>query len=491
MNENHRDVVVVGGGISGLTAAWRLKQAGVDVCLLEAQRVVGGCTRTERREGFLLEQGPFNVIVRDPTFEDLLAEFSGEINVITASKDARARFIYRRGRLHKVPTGPVALATTGLLSFGARVRLLAGLLYSRRVAEFEETIEQAAARRFGQEVADTLVSAVIAGIFAGDIRKLSLKGCFPAVHEIDAQVGSLIGFGFKKAFGGMFGGTKRRRRRWRGLVSIDEGLGGLTSAIGRRLGADLLDGCAVDCVEPLGAGGATIGYEINYRDANGEGRTLHCKRLVLAAPLKTASRLIKPFEPGAARILDSLETNSLVVLNLGFRTEDIGHPLRGFGFLAPQNEPEFPLLGVLWADSIFPHHAPPGHRLLRVFIGGSRDPEAPSRSDDELLRTSLDGARDLLDLRGEPMFVNICRYQDAIPQNQLGHTDRIARLREAVGKRPGLTLIGNYLEGVSLNDCIRVATEAARRLIAETPASRRAYRHDEVRMQSEPAMANG
>ena len=473
MNDAMRDVVVAGGGISGLTAAWRLKKAGVDVCLLESGRVVGGCTTTVQRDGFLLEQGPFNVIVRDPTFEDLLADMAGEVNVVTASQEARARYIYRRGRLHKVPTSPFSLATTGLLSPGARLRLLSGLVYSRRAGATEETIEQVATRRFGREVADTMVSAVIAGIFAGDIRKLSLRGCFPAVHAVDAQAGSLIGFGLKKAFGMIAAGKKgRRKRRWRGLVSIDEGLGGLTGAMGKRLGADLLDGCEVESVLPASEEGGG-GYLVKYRGAQGGSDSIRCRRVVLATPAYRTAELVEPLAAEASAILHSIETTSLVVLNLGFREADIGHPMRGYGFLVPHNEPAFPLLGVLWADSIFGHHAPPGHRLIRVFVGGAHHPDAASRSDDDLLATSLDAIRPLLDVRGEPLLVDVCRWKDAIPQNQLGHQGRIARLRTAVGMREGLTLVGNYLEGVSLNDCIRVATEAAEALAGRTTPERR------------------
>jgi oxygen-dependent protoporphyrinogen oxidase len=468
MNETSRDVVVVGGGISGLTAAWRLKKAGVDVCLIESKSQVGGCATTKQRDGFLLEQGPFNVIVRHEAFEELLADMSDEINVVTASRAARARYIYHHGRLHKVPTNPVSLATTGLLSLWARLRLISGLLYSRQ-AKGEETIEQVVTRRFGKEMADTIVSAVIAGIFAGDIRKLSLKGCFPTVHGVDAEARSLIGYGIRMALGGK---KERRKRRWRGLVSIDEGLGGLTAALGRRLGADLLEGCTVHSVGAAGSedGG---GYIVKYSGGKDGAGSVRGRRVVLATPVYRTAELIRPLAPGASGLLESIESTSLVVLNLGFRAADIGHPMQGYGFLVPHNEPEFPLLGVLWADSIFPHHAPAGHRLIRVFIGGARDPEAVSQSDDALLARSMDAIRPLLQVRGEPRLVDVCRWKNAVPQNQVGHHERIGRVRSVVGGLDGLTLIGNYLEGVSLNDCVRVASKVAEGLAGEVVPARR------------------
>lgn len=463
MNDRVREVIVVGGGISGLTVAWHLKKAGVDVCLLESDPTVGGCTRTDRRDGFLLEKGPFNVIVRDPTFEALLDDFAKEVRVVTASPAARIRYIYRHGRLHAVPTNPIALATTRLLSFGARCRLLIGLVRSPRGGACEETIEQVAARRFGQEVADTLVSAVISGIFAGDIGKLNLRACFPSVADVDAQAHSLIGYGLRSAF--RSGKKKKHRRRWRGLVSIDGGLGALTSALGERLGADLLTGCTAEEVAV-----ANGGYKVAYRTGTGETRSLQCRHLVIASPVAEAGRLLVPLVPQITALTSSIRSTSLVVLNLGFRRSDVGHPLEGFGFLVPRNEPDFPLMGVLWADSIFPHHAPPDHRLIRVFIGGARDPEAVSQSDEQLIARASEALRDLLRISGEPVLVDVCRYETAIPQYALGHADRIDCLRTVVATRPGLYVVGNYLEGVSLNDCVRLATNTAERVIRAAAA---------------------
>lgn len=453
MHENVRDVIVIGGGISGLTAAWHLNRGRVDVCLLEANDSVGGCTRTERRNGFLLEKGPFNVIVRDPAFEELLVALSDRVNVVSAGRAAHSRFIYRRGRLWKVPSNPIALATTGLLSFSAKCRLLAGLLASSRASDEEETIEQVARRRFGREVTDTMISAVIAGIFAGDIRRLSLRACFPSVARVDREARSLLAYGLTTPLRSK--GKKKHRRRWRGLVSIEGGLGALTSAIGKELGDSLITGCRVESVRPVDGG-----YEVICQ-SDGKDRELRCRTLAIASPVAEAGRLLAPFVPDAAEELNTIESSSLVVLSLGFKRGDIGHPLDGFGFLVPHDEPDFPLMGVLWADTMFSHHAPPEHRLIRVFIGGVRDPEAASRSDAELLALATSSLRGLLQITGEPVLVDPCRYHAAIPQYHLGHAEKVERVRAAVAARPGLYLIGNYLEGVSLNDCVRYAKRVA------------------------------
>ena len=458
-----RKVVVVGGGISGLTIAWHLKKAGVDVCLLDADSAVGGCIRTQPRDGFLLEKGPFNVMVRDPSFEDLLLAVADEVPVVAASDVAKKRFIYLNGRLIAVPTNPVALMTTGLLSLGGRLRLMRGLLVSGRAGRTEETIDQAATRRIGRQAADNLVSAAISGIFAGDAKKLSLSACFPAVGRIDAKATSLIGYGLSAALRKKKG--DRPKRRWRGLVSIEGGLGALTDALGQALGGDLLSGCRVESVTPR-----VDGFDVSYVDAGGIQRKIACERLVLATPAHESGRLVAPALPEAASVLRAIHSASLVVLNLGFRRADVGHPLDGFGFLVPQTQTGFPLMGSLFADSIFPHHAPADKRLIRVFIGGARDPDSVNRSDHELLSIAMDSLRGLLKLTGDPVLVDPCRYRAAIPQYHAGHWERIGRVRECAAKLPRLHLVGNYLEGVSLNDCVRLATRVAGEVAAASDA---------------------
>ncbi len=465
MDDAIRDVIVLGGGISGLTVAWHLKRAGVDVALVEASEQVGGCMRTEHRDGFLLEKGPFNVIVRDPAFEELLTGLADEVQVVTASKAARARFIYRKGRLMMVPTNPVALAGSPLLSLGGKARAVGGLLVSRRGGKAEYTIEDFASRRFGGEVCDTLVSAVIAGILAGDIGKLSVKACFPSLWEFDRRARSPLGCGLTMPFRRKEGG--RHRRRWRGLVSIDRGLGSLADAAARTLGDRLLSGRKVEAIEA-----ASDGYTLRCPEGQGGGGALRCRRLVLAVPAAEAGRLLSPLVPEAGTLLASIESASLTVLNLAYHAADVEHPMPGFGFLVPRNEPDFPLMGVLWADSAFPHHGKEGHRLIRVFIGGVRTPDVISWSRDRLLTTTAGALRGLLGIKGEPSLVDICPYPAAIPQYHVGHADKLERLSVVTAPLKGLRLAGNYLAGVSINDCIRLGKRVAQEVLDNQPVER-------------------
>lgn len=242
------------------------------------------------------------------------------------------------------------------------------------------------------------------------------------------------------------------------MVSLSGGLGALTHRIGEKLGGDCITGASVRSLD-RGATGFTIVY-----DRNAEAHTIHARRVVLAVPVQEAARLLESLLPQAAQQLSPIESASLAVLNLAYRHGDVGHALRGFGFLVPRNEPAFPLMGVLWADSIFPHHAPDDQRLFRVFIGGARDPDALKLSNDDLIERAQRGLRDVLSIHGDPTLVDVVRYQAAIPQYHLGHRERIAGFRNELRKQPGLFVAGNYLEGVSLNDCVRVGAQCAARV---------------------------
>jgi len=455
------DVIVVGGGICGLTAAWRLMRAGARVRLLEEQDTVGGCIRTEQRDGCLLEKGPFNVLVRDDVFHELLDACADEIEPIRASDEAGARFVLKNGRLHRVPTGPGALVKSPLLSTGAKLHMLIGTLLSPRARQDDPTIAQVAQRRLGAEVADTFISALVAGIFGGDSDKLSLKACFPSVWQFDRSKRSPLIYEV---------GVLRRKKREalehperqsrKGLISFREGLGSLPAWLGRQCGDDLVTNCRVESIKSHDGRFIVRAHDV----VTGVSRELSAGHLLVATPASVTADLLRSVCPTAASELGSIPTASLVVLNLVYRATDVGHPMRGYGFLVPGSERGMPVMGVLWADSAFPHHSTPDQRIIRVFLGGTRDPEAVSRSDDELLQISSNALRDLLQIRGEPERADICRWPNSIPQYHCGHTELIERVERELESTPNLHLVGSYLRGVSINDCVRQGIEIGDRI---------------------------
>ncbi len=467
----HHDIIVVGGGISGLTTALRLHRKGRDVLLLEKETQVGGCMTTKLERGYQLEQGPFNVIVRDEAFNELIQSLVDRVAIVTPDDPKQPRFVFRNGKVREVPSGPVALFTSPLLSIGGRLRLVRGMLVSAPAKSAEPTIHDAASRRIGKEAADTMVSALVSGIYAGDSAKLSLKAVFKSAWEIDQCARSPIIAAIRamkakkknaEAAGDM---VQNASDKPRGLISFAGGLGAFCSAMGDELGERLQCGTAVDSIrydetQEL--------YYLETHNESGETEDLTCKQLVLAVNKPVASKLLRGLVPGASEILDTIVSESIIILNLGFTQEQLTRPVHGYGFLVPRNEPEFPLLGTLYAGSVFPASAPTDKTLLRVFMGGARDRDAVNRSDSELLDTAVETVRRYLGITGEPELVNIRRYRQAIPQMYAGHSEKIDRLERETAQLPHLHLAGNYLYGVSINDCVRVGTETADTIVADT-----------------------
>ncbi len=463
MNRQNCEYVVIGGGVSGLATAWYLQKAGCDVRLLEKNPAVGGCMRTLRQDGFLLEQGPFNVLVRDPALEQMLGDLGDDIEVEPASPDATVRYLYLGGRLVPLPSGPASLLTSRFLSASGKMRLLAEPMCARRPKSDDPTIGDFATRHFGAEFAHNVLGALITGIFGGDVDRLSLKACFPSLARLDRVHRSLFLHGLSVPFR-RIGKPKKPRRRWKGLINFVGGLGAVSDAIARSLGEAVSTNCEVTSVEHRGDG-----YSVAY-SASGVSQSFDTRHVVLATPIGPAIGLLKTMadEPAGkiAKSLASVESVPLVVLNLAFRREDIGHDLKGFGFLVPPKEEGLSFLGVLWASSIFPSHAPPDRHLLRVFVGGAKWPELAQKNDDELVALAMDELRGLLELRGDPVLVNSCRHADAVPQYYPGHTEIVRCIRARLSSIPNLHLVGNYLEGVSINECVRQARETVEKIVA-------------------------
>ncbi len=462
MSEAQHDVVVIGGGVTGLTAAEGLARRGVDVVCLDANREPGGVTSSHRVEGFLFERGPFNVLCRAPEFRELLAELSSEVRIEALDRATGGRrYVLSNGRLELVPKGLLALWSSPLVGFGASLRAARGMLVSRGPAaqpgSSAATVDEVVRRRFGDRIADRLVSALTVGVFGVESDALEARSALPLLGELDAGgVSPLL--------------TALRRRRVsrassggaaapRGMLSFEGGLAALPRALAARLGPRYN---AATSAVALTADGE------RWRVATADGRVFGARRVVLAIDAAATAELLRPLGgPGAALAegLATVEHSALTVLNLGFRAEVFTRSLDGYGFLVARSDRAEPVLGVLYASSVFPSHAPAGCVSLRVFFGGTRHPEHNAAPEGELLQHALSALRRFAGLRAdaEPLVQDLVRWPRAVPIYAPGHAARTARLTGLAAALPGLTLAGTYLDGVSVNDCvargIRVAAE--------------------------------
>lgn len=445
-------VVVIGGGVSGLTfaatAVDELRTRGVeaDVRLVESAPEVGGHARTLHEGGFLVESGPNGFLDRDPEILALIAELGLEPDLVEASREARRRFIVRERRLVKVPDSPFSFVTSNSLSWSGKLRLLREPWAAPPPAGAEETVFEFAARRIGPEAAETFVDTIVSGISGGDSHALSLRSQFPLLHEWEAKHGSLLRAAFRERKPG-----PRRRTR---LLTLERGLGALTGALARRLGDRVSTGVAVRGVEQDHGG-----WRVDLSD----GRSLSASRVVFATSAQVAARLVTRPAPRLAAALSAIPGSGLAVVALAFPSWRIEHPLDGYGYLVPRSE-QLATLGVLWESSIFPGRAPAKSVLLRIVLGGARRPDVSELGEEDLTALARAELQSVMGVSAEPERRWVFRWPQAISQYTVGHSGRLQAIAAALTENPGLMVCGTAYHGVSFTDAVKSARSAAREL---------------------------
>jgi len=450
MTADSKRIAIIGGGIAGLTAAWRLHTRGHRVRLFEAGDRFGGAVRSERIDDWLVEAGPNSLHLTSPAVAAVLNELSLESKKLTASPAAKNRYIVRGGRLHPVPLASPALLASRLFSTSAKLRIFAELLARRRRRTNDLSLAAFVREHFGREFADYALDPIVSGIYAGDPEKLSTCHAFPQLGELELAYGSLLR-GYI---------TLARERRARGepaqqIVSFAEGLQTLTDAFALALPSHTVERRAK--VETLLPGPP---WKLAWQ-RDGAARTEEADAVILALPAAALAALRVAGQQPLAPLAE-IEHPPVASLFLGFRREDIAHPLDGFGLLAPACERRV-LLGAIFSSTLFPERAPAGHVALTVLAGGTRQPELARLAPDALLATVLPDLCELLGARGQPAFTHHTFWPRAIPQYNLGYGRFLAAMTAAEKNFPGLLVGGHVRDGIALSACIASGLRLAER----------------------------
>ncbi len=454
------DVVVVGAGLSGLTAAFRLAQQGVRLRVIESASRPGGVIGSVRRDGALYEQGPNSGLDTTPLVNELLAAAGIAGERIDASAEAARRYILRDGRLAALPTSPPAFLATGLFSWKAKLALLREPFVKPAAADAEETVAAFVRRRLGAEFLDYAIEPFVAGIYAGDPEKLSVPAAFPRLFALEQKYGSLIR--------GQVAGARERKKSAEKAknaavsFSFREGMRTLTDALARGLQADF-------GVRAAGLRRDTDGSFVLDCERGDERFELRSRAVVLAVPAYEAARIIGQIAPPAAAALQAIIYPPVASVASCYRRADVAHPLDGFGFLAPRRESP-PILGCLFSSSMFAGRADPSTVLLTTFVGGVRSAPLALKGEEELAAGVAAALQGYLGAR-QPLWQVVTRWPQAIPQYTLGHLQRIAAVERAEAQAPGLWFCANWRGGVSVADCIKSAhatVEAVRQFLSRT-----------------------
>lgn len=449
-------VVVIGAGISGLCSAYYLHRAGVDVTVLERNTWVGGTMRTLHDRGWMIETGPNSALETTPLFGELLDSLRIKDRRIYADPAADRRYIVRDGSLHALPLSPAAFLTTRLWTARGKLRVLAEPFIRR--GEGEESVAGFVKRRLGTEFLDYAINPFVAGVYAGNPEELSVRAAFPKLYALEVRYGGL--------FKGMIGGARERRRSAdtakdrAKMFSFEGGMQDFPRAISASMNSRVQLGTRV-----LEFSGAARNRRTRTRYLvtavhRGRKKSISADAVVISVPAFAASDLVKSVVPMLRDILGSVHYPPVAEVFLGFREEQVGRPLDGFGFLVPEVEKR-KILGTIWSSTLFPARAPEHHVALTTFVGGSRQPGILETSDRGLVRLVTEELQSLMAIRGMPAYARVIRWQKAIPQYRLGYNEVTDALEGAEAEHPGLFFCSNFRGGIAVGDCLVSARHTA------------------------------
>lgn len=444
-------VAVLGGGITGLTAAFRLAQRGIRMRLFESGPQTGGAIRSVSEAGWLAESGPNTILGGDPALATLLADLGLDAAVVPASPFARHRYVVRRGRPVALPLSPPALLRSPLFSWRAKSAFLAEFLARPRVRTADVSLQDFIRSHFNTEIVDYALNPFVTGIYAGDPAKLSTKHAFPKLWEIERTHGSLLR--------GQIAAARARPPGARaGIFSFREGLQLLPDTLAARLPAGtVVTGARLEALLP----GAP--WNVVWHDGSAT-RTEAFDRVVAALPAPALAQLrFGPLGERPLASLDTIEHPPVAALFLGYRRDRIAHPLDGFGLLVPAVEKRS-ILGVLFSSSLFPGRAPDGHVALTVLLGGTRQPALARQSEDALLATAAPDLAALLGVAGAPVFRRSAFWPRAIPQYDLGYERHLETMAAAERAHAGLLIGGQARDGISVPACLAAGEKLAARI---------------------------
>jgi oxygen-dependent protoporphyrinogen oxidase len=463
-------IAVLGGGIAGLTAAYRLSKILplAKVELLEASDRLGGMLHTQHHEQGLVEYGADSFLTKLPAALELCTELGLEDQIVPTNEKHRRALVLYRGKLHPVPTGFVQMRPehygpmlrTPLLSWRGKLRLLAEPLMPRspqiHTENYDESVASFFTRRLGREAFERLVQPLLAGIYTADPYRLSVAATMPTALEAERTQGSLHG-AVRAEQKKSKRGSPDQGARYSQFVSLKKGLSQLIDAL-----VEALPPATLEC--PIRAVTSTPGQRWQVEPVSAAAPAPF-DGVILALPAHASAQLLQACDPPLSGALESIPYADSAVAVLSYARSQIGNALDGFGVVVP-TVAERPIVAASFSSVKFPGRQPEEQVLIRVFLGGALQAEILNQSDAELLQIAQSELQTLLQIQGDPLQTDLVRWTGKMPQYHVGHLQLVDQIEQHVRQHPGLELAGNAYRGVGIPQCVQSGNQAATRLAA-------------------------
>jgi protoporphyrinogen/coproporphyrinogen III oxidase len=458
-------IAIIGGGISGLSAAFALEKqrragASLEYALFESSPRLGGVLVTERVDGCLVEAGPDSFLTEKPWASDLCSEVDLGDQLIGSNDADRKTYIVVNGKLVVIPDGLMFMVPTKitptvlspLFSARAKLRMAREWFHPPRKADTDETVASFVERHYGPEMVDRLADPLLSGVYGGEASELSVRAVLPRFAEMEAKHGSL-GRAMLAARKKMASASKAPARPL--FTSLKDGMQQLVDAVVSRLPASTLHvESLVQGIQRQDSGWVvSAGYASDHFDA-----------VIVAIPAPAAADLLGMVSGDLTSELRGIKYTSSVTVNLGYDRSVRSSLPPGFGFLVPRSEGKR-MLAATFVHNKFPHRAPEDRALLRCFIGGARNEQALQSSDEEVVGIVREELGQIIKLSADPLFTRVYRWKGAMAQYGVGHLERLQRIENLQRQLSGLALAGNGYRGIGVPDCVRSGTEAASRTL--------------------------
>lgn len=472
MERRNKKVVIVGGGITGLSAAFymqkeaREKGLPLDVTLVEAANRLGGKIQTVRRDGFVIERGPDSFLIRKKSM-GILAEDVGVAGELVRNATGQA-YVLVNGELHPIPGGSIMgvpteigpFLKTGLFSLTGKLRAAGDFVLPRSAIQGDQSLGGFFRRRFGGEIVENLIEPLLSGVYAGDIDHMSLESTFPQFYEVEKKHRSLI-LGMKKSTPKKLPQKDSHSSKKEGVFhTFRNGLETLVEAVEQKLEpGSVMKGARIEAIkEPASPGEKTI-LELNG------GQQLEADAVILTTGHEMAGRLFEPY--GLLQDLRAIPTTSVATVALAFPEEAVVQDREGTGFLVSRSS-DYSITACTWTHRKWPTTTPEGKILLRAFVGRVGDEAIVDLSDAEIEKIVLADLNKIMTIKGKPDFTIITRWKEDRPQYRVGHKQRIAAAREELKTRfPQVKLAGASYNGVGLPDCIDQGRAAVKEVLED------------------------